>query len=169
MKKSDCEISLLVAYTKNGRVIGSGGKIPWNIPSERNRFKRLCQNKDVLMGRKTFEEIGHALPYCTIVIISKTMKECPDGCKLAASFEEGIKLCSQNEILVAGGQELYEQAMLDAQTRRIYATEVELEVAGDRFFPELGIEWKKAALETAENKSTHTENGISFEYVTFTR
>ena len=49
-------ISLLVAYTKNKRVIGAQGKIPWNLPSERNRFKEICRGKYVIMGRKSFEE-----------------------------------------------------------------------------------------------------------------
>ena len=64
-------ISLLVAYTKNKRVIGAQGKIPWNLPSERNRFKEICRGKYVIMGRKSFEEIGKPLPYCKLVIVSK--------------------------------------------------------------------------------------------------
>ena len=51
-------ISLLVAYTKNKRVIGAQGKIPWKLSSERNRFKQICNGKYVIMGRKSFEEIG---------------------------------------------------------------------------------------------------------------
>ena len=97
-------ISLLVAYTKNKRVIGAQGKIPWKLSSERNRFKEICKNKYVIMGRKSFEEIGKPLPYCTLVIISherifKNLKTCP-------SLDAAIDFCKaqgQEEILRHAG------------------------------------------------------------------
>ena len=92
---------MLVAYTKNGRVIGNQGKIPWKLASERNRFKELTAGKSIIMGRTSFEEIGHALPYCTIIILSKTMRSVPSGCLLAHSLNKALKLC-KNEILIAG-------------------------------------------------------------------
>jgi len=155
-------LSLLVAYSEN-RVIGSGGKIPWNLPSERNRFKQLCNGKFILMGRKSFEEIGHGLSYCTIIILSKTLKTAPKNCLLAESIEDAIKTAEKNnkEILVAGGEEIYRQTLPHAQ--KIYATEIAATFEGDSFFPETGSDWLKTEGES------FTENGITYRYVTFTR
>ncbi len=161
MNKTNFKISLLAAYTEKGRIIGSKGKIPWNIPSERVRFKKLCAGKKVIMGRKTFEEIGHALSYCTIVIVSSTMKEAPEGCMLAKSLEEAIQIAGGDEVLVAGGQSIYEQALPFAS--KIYATEILKEFEGDRTFPEPGKNWKKILEEQKE------DSGIKFNYVTFLR
>lgn len=154
-------LSILVAYTKNNRVIGAQGKIPWNLSSERNRFKAICNKKTVIMGRKTFEEIGHALPYCTILIVSKSMDKAPQGCILAKSLEQAFEISNKTngEVLVAGGEEIYKQTLSKAQ--KIYATEIEMEVSGDTFFPELDSSWQKTFEEI------HQENEISYKYLTF--
>lgn len=155
-------ISILVAYTKKNRVIGSGGVIPWNLPSERDRFKEICKDKFIIMGRKSFDEIGHGLPYCTIVIISRTLKIVPRGCVLAKSLEDGMKLCEGEEILVAGGGEIYKEVLPFAS--RIYATEIEKEFSGDVFFPLINDdEWTK----TVENEKS--ELGINYKYITYNR
>jgi len=151
-------ITLLTAYTKNNRVIGKNGKIPWKLASERDRFKDLTAGKKVIMGRTTFEEIGHALPYCTIIILSKTMNQAPEGCLLARSADEAVKLCG-NEVLVGGGQEVYQQFLPFAT--KVYATEIEAEFEGDRYFPELEGKWKRNV------EAEKMENGIAYEYVCY--
>ena len=159
-------ISILVAYDKN-RVIGSDGKIPWSLSSERTRFKQVCHNKHIIMGRKSFEEIGRALPYCTIVIVSKTMEKAPAGCVLVDSIEKAIEYCvnadetKSQEILVAGGEEIYRQTLPYAKT--IYATEIAASFPGDRHFPKLTGKWTKTVEATCE------ENDIKYTYVTYRR
>lgn len=116
------------------------------------------------MGRKSFEEIGKALPYCTILIISKTLKTVPQGCMKTSSIEEGIKLAEKNdsEVLIAGGQEIYEQTLPLADT--IYATEIDAPFEGDRFFPKINEqEWERIP------ETKREENGIKYEYVTYKR
>lgn len=156
-------ISLLAAYTKNHFVLGSQGKIPWNLPGERNRFKALCTGKCIIMGRKSYEEIGHPLSYCTIIVVSTTLSWVPEGCLLAKNLEEAITISNkkQDEVLIAGGQSLYEQALPLANT--IYATEIELNVAGDTFFPEIKNNWTKTIVETK------IENQIKYDYVLYKR
>ena len=152
-------LSILVAYSLN-RVIGAQGVIPWKLPSERNRFKEICKGKKVIMGRRTFEEIGKALPYCTIVVVSKSLKTVPEGCVLAKSLKEAVEMCSNDEVLIAGGQEIYEQAI--PYCNKIYATEILHNFEGDRFFPELNIKaWTKTV------QAEHTECGIRYDYVTY--
>ena len=160
-------INLLVAYTKNKRVIGAQGKIPWKLSSERNRFKEICRGKYVIMGRKSFEEIGKPLPYCKLVIVSHNDKgplSLSKGLIICTSLEEAISFCKsqkQDEILVAGGATIYEQALPHAS--KIYATEINADYKGDTFFPPLDNSW------TFTVDETHEESGITYKYLTYTR
>lgn len=155
------QVTLLAAYTKDDYIIGSQGKIPWNLPGERIRFKAACRGKHVVMGRKTWEEIGHPLSYCTIIIVSSSLKSVPEGCLLARSFEEAVQISleKQGEVLVAGGQTLYEKALPLAA--KICATEIDLKIKGDTFFPKPQGNWKKTLIEHK------TENNISYDYVEY--
>lgn len=159
------KIALLAAFSIN-HVIGSEGKIPWNLPSERIRFKAICKGKYIIMGRKSFDEIGHGLPYCTIIIVSKKMKEAPKGCVLAATLDDALKIAEKNctsledEILVAGGAEIYKQTF--PLCSKIYGTVIQKKIKGDTFFPQIPETWKK------ETESCHLENGIEYHYVTWT-
>lgn len=155
-KNKSPQVTLLVAYAKNSRVIGNLGKIPWKLASERNRFKELTAGKSIIMGRTSFEEIGHALPYCTIIILSKTIKSAPQGCLLARSLKQALKLC-KNEVLIAGGQEVYQQTVHMAS--KVYATEIDADFAGDRFFPQLQGKWRRTV------EAQKEEDGIKYEYV----
>ena len=189
-------ISILVAYTKNKRVIGAQGKIPWKLSSERNRFKEICRDKYVIMGRKSFEEIGKPLPYCKLVIVTRDSRVKPENDKgisendkgisendkgisendkgisendnnnlfFKKSLEEAIDFCKaqeQEEILIAGGATIYEQALPHA--KKIYATEIDANFEGDTFFPPLAPEW------TSTLEETHEENGIKYSYLTYIR
>lgn len=159
-KDKKTEITLIVAYTKNGRIIGKDGKIPWKLISERKYFKELCANKKIIMGRKSFEEIGHALPYCTIIVLSSSMKKAPQGCLLANSLEEAIKI-TDNEILICGGENLYLQTLPKAN--RIYATEIFQDFDGDKFFPQLDGLWHRFVLDKKR------ENNIEYEITMYER
>ena len=157
-------ISLLVAYTKNKRVIGAQGKIPWKLSSERNRFKQICAGKYVIMGRKSYEEIGKPLPYCKLVVVSRNVRSLSlsKGPIICTSLDDALSYCksqNQEEILIAGGGTIYEQTLPYAD--KIYATEIDADFDGDVFFPELGPEW------VGTIEETHEENGIIYRYVTF--
>ena len=156
------KISFLAAFDKNF-VIGKCGKIPWNLSTERNRFKQICSGKKIIMGRKSFDEIGHALPYCTIIIVSKTLKTAPEKCLLAQNLNQAFSFYDKNEeVLVAGGGEIYHQ--LIEETSTIYATLIEENYEGDTFFPKIDFcEWQKSNIEN------HEENGIKYHYFTLTR
>jgi len=175
-------ISILTAYTKNKRVIGAQGKIPWKLSSERNRFKEICRDKYVIMGRKSFEEIGKPLPYCKLVIVTRDSRVKPENDKgisendkgisendnnnlfFKKSLEEAIDFCKaqeQEEILIAGGGSIYAQALPYAH--KIYATEIDADFEGDTFFPALDETWRNTLEET------HEENGIKYSYLTYIR
>ena len=134
-------IALIVAYSKKNRVIGANGKIPWQIPGEKTRFKNLTTQNVVIMGRKTFEEIKNPLPNRINIVLSKTK-----------SFKK--------DIFFAGGEQIYKKAL--PLCEKLFITEIFAEVSGDAFFPEVKKEDYKISLEKQDLK-----NG--FEYFTYTK
>lgn len=157
------KVYLLAAYTKNKRIIGAQGKIPWELSSERTRFKQICAGRKVIMGRKSYEEIGRPLPYCTIIVVSKNLHKVPKGCLLAKSLEEAFDLCSDDNensgILVAGGEQIYKEALPFADV--IYATEIYCDFDGDTYFPEIDDKW------IYQEEASCQEGSIKYKYVTY--
>ncbi len=127
-------ISLIAAVSKNN-VIGNKGLIPWHIKGEQKRFKELTTGRTIIMGRKSFEEIGKPLPNRMTVLISSTKLIKAKNCITAASLKEALKAAEgEEEIFIAGGGRVYEEAMPYAD--RIYLTVIELVTEGDTFFPD---------------------------------
>ena len=133
-------ISLIVAFAKNN-VIGKEGRIPWNIEGEQSRFKELTTNNIVIMGRKTFEEIYQKLQKPLQnrinIVISKTKKYDFENCFTFDSLDAALDFCKktfpQKDIFISGGAALYQKALPIVE--KMYITEIDLEVPGDRFFP----------------------------------
>lgn len=132
-------VSIIAAVAANG-VIGAANGIPWRLPSDFAFFKRMTLGKPLIMGRKTFESIGKALPGRINVVISRQAGYQPEGVividDFAAALEQARAIAAADgasEIMVGGGAEIYRQAMPLAD--RLYITHVELEPAGDTLFP----------------------------------
>ena len=151
-------IAIIVAYAKN-RVIGYKGRIPWNIEGEKRRFKELTTNNVVVMGRKTFEEIGHPLPNRFTYVVSSTKNFDTDNCKTVKSLDEALKLASGKDIYIAGGQRLYEEAIKLADY--LYITEIDQDFVGDTYFPSFD--------ETKYHRKIEleVEADINYRYVTY--
>ena len=126
-------ISVIVAYGKD-RVIGKDNKMPWHLPADLRYFKETTLNKTVVMGRKTFESIGKALPGRKNVVITSQEDFKASGCEVISSFEEALKLDKQEDIFIIGGATIYEQAIDHADL--LYITYIDEEFEGDAFFPE---------------------------------
>ena len=127
-------ISIIVAVAKGG-AIGKEGKMPWKIPGEQRQFKELTTGHVVIMGRRSYEEIGHPLPNRKNIVVSKTKVFSGENLITAKSLEEALSLAGEEEIFIAGGAELFQKALPLAD--RIYITYVDLEVPdADRFFPD---------------------------------
>ena len=139
-------ISIIVAVAKDG-AIGKGGKMPWKIPGEQKQFKELTTGHVVIMGRRSYEEIGHPLPNRKNIVVSKTKVFSGENLITAKSLEEALSLAGEEEIFIAGGAELFQKALPLAD--RIYITYVDLEVPdADRFFPNFPEEeYKREELE----------------------
>ncbi|RMH23020.1 MAG: nucleoside triphosphate pyrophosphohydrolase [Acidobacteria bacterium] len=131
--KREPSISLLAAMSEN-RVIGRDGRLPWHLPADLKRVKRLTVGHTVIMGRRTFESIGRPLPRRRSIVLSRDRRYRPAGVEVAASLEEALALAGgEEEVFVFGGAELFRLAL--PRARRIYLTLVHAEVEGDVHFP----------------------------------
>ena len=127
-------ISIIVAVAKGG-AIGKEGKMPWKIPGEQRQFKDLTTGHVVIMGRTSYEEIGHPLPNRTNIVVSKTKVFSGENLYTVKSLQEAIERAGQEEIFIAGGAEIFQEALPLAD--KIYMTYVDMEVPdADRFFPD---------------------------------
>lgn len=129
-------ISLIAALSEN-RVIGVDNKLPWHIPEDLKRFKRLTYGYPIIMGRKTFESIGRVLPGRKNIIITRDKKYSIDGAVIVHSFDEAIQRAANeetDEIFVIGGGQIFEQAIDKAD--QLYLTLVHTTLEGDAYFPE---------------------------------
>ena len=126
-------ISIIAAISEN-HVIGMDEKIPWKIPGEQKRFKDLTLGKTVIMGRKTYESIGRPLPGRNTIVISRSRKFEGEHCITAGSLTEALeKVSSEDEVFIAGGGEIYREALPYAA--KLYLTVVHEDFAGNIFFP----------------------------------
>ncbi|GAK69274.1 dihydrofolate reductase [Agrobacterium rubi TR3 = NBRC 13261] len=135
-------ITLIAAVAENG-VIGRDLDMPWKLSSDLKRFKALTMGKPMIMGRKTFLSVGERpLPGRPHIIISRNPDYRPDGVDVVSSLEDAISLAREkaralgmDEIFVAGGGEIYRQAMPFAD--QLSVTHVEVSLDGDTFFPDI--------------------------------
>ncbi len=136
-------ISLIVACAKNN-VIGNKGHIPWDLPEDRQRFKKLTLGSVVIMGRRTFEEIfekfGGGLPDRETIVVSKTQDFNGEQLYTARSLEDALLLAQKNfsekDIFICGGESIYKEAITKKLVEKMYITKVNLEPEGDTFFPQ---------------------------------
>lgn len=148
-------ISMIVAMAEN-RVIGLEGGMPWNLPGDLRHFKETTTGHPVIMGRKTYQAIGGALPGRANIIITRdrdfTAADADVVHDLSAALVKAkavAEIEGGDEVFVIGGAEIYAQAMNEAG--RIYLTEVKADLPGDAFFPELGTsDWKETARDDRE-------------------
>ncbi len=131
------------------RGIGHHGSLPWRLSTDMKRFKTITMGHHLIMGRKTYETIRRPLPGRTMIIVTRNKAYRADGCTIAESLNEALRLAEENgevEVLVIGGGEIYRQAL--PKVERIYLTTVHAHVPADVLFPELNLmEWKETRRE----------------------
>lgn len=131
-------ISIIVAMGTN-RVIGQNGQIPWHLPSDLQRFKRLTLGHPMIMGRRTFASIGRPLPGRRTIILSRNPNYKAVGCDVAPDIETALRFAnSAEEVFICGGAEIYQQFL--PLTERIYLTALDVNPDGDAVFPELPMQ-----------------------------
>ena len=163
-------LSLIVAASENN-VIGKDNKLPWHLPDDLKRFKALTRGKAVIMGRKTFESIGHPLPDRLNIVVSRHLEVAPDHCALAHSLSDALEQANErtseraNEVFVIGGAELFGLAL--PLIDRLYLTRVHAKIDGDVFFPSLDFsEWREIA---REEHLSDDEHAYTFSFIDYER
>lgn len=158
-------ISLVVAASTN-HVIGAAGQLPWHLSDDLKRFKSLTMGKPIIMGRKTFESIGRALPGRQNIVITTQDGYVAAGCDVVGSVEGAIAAAGDEaEKMVIGGGEIYRLFLPLAD--RVYLTRVNVEVDGDTLFPELdSATWREVEREEC---SAGEGNDHDFAIVTYSR
>ena len=134
MDNNNIEIGLIAARSENN-VIGKGSRIPWDIEGELSQFKELTMGNAVVMGRRTYEEIGHPLPGRRTIVVSGGEKYEGDNICTVRSVEQAIEAADGVNVFFAGGYEIYKAALPLVDV--MYITEIHTLVEdGDAFFPE---------------------------------
>ena len=155
------EIILIAAIDRN-RAIGKNGALPWRLPADLKRFKALTLGQTVLMGRKTFDSIGRALPGRRNFVLTRDPSWHAGGVEVFSDFSSALEACGTAELWVIGGGEIYAQTMSYAQ--RLEMTHVDIEVeSADAWFPAIGAEFMAAPSPVASS------GGIEFYYCRYTR
>jgi dihydrofolate reductase len=153
-------IHILAAVAENG-VIGAGNQLPWRLPADLKRFKALTMGHTLVMGRKTFDSIGRPLPGRTTIVITRDRGWTREGVLVVHSLEDALAK-AEGEVFVAGGGEIYAQAMSHAE--RLHITHVKASFEGDTHFPPIDPEkWRIAESEP------HDEGPLRFAFVTYER
>lgn len=171
-------ISIIVAMSED-RVIGVKNELPWYIPENLKNFKKLTTGHAIIMGRKTYESIGHALPNRTNIVISRTIAEAPviksmlkaEDIHVVKDVLDAItkakSLNNLNEIFCIGGGQVYEQCLPLAD--KCYITKIYYKIiAKDEavYFPEMSKnEWQ--AIETSA--TMWSASGIAFKHYVYQR
>ncbi|WP_411885166.1 dihydrofolate reductase [Polaromonas sp. YR568] len=156
-------IHMIFARAANG-VIGHNNAMPWHLPEDMARFKRLTTGRPVIMGRKTWDSLSpkfRPLPGRTNVVITRQQDWKEAGAETAASLADALAQCAAaEEVWIMGGAQIYAQAVPLAD--RIEVTEIAQDFEGDAYAPQLGPEWREVARE--DHVST---NGLKFSFVTY--
>lgn len=159
------KIAIIVATDEQG-LIGKENDLPWKLSADLQYFRRVTMGKPLVMGRKTHESIGRALPGRKNIIVTKNLNYLAEGCHVVHSVEDAIKACDDvEEIMVMGGASLYEQLL--PQADRLYLTQVHASLEGDTWFPD----WQKADWQEVnrEDHPADNKNDYSYSFIVFDR
>lgn len=155
----------IIAAMSLDRVIGRDNRLPWRLPSDWARFKKLTMGHCLLMGRKTFESIGRPLPGRTTVLLTRQREYAPADVLVAYSLEEALRMVTGDEVFVAGGAEVYRQTLPRAD--RLYLTVIKTRFQGDTYFPEYDeADWQ---LLTQEQHEATDENPYPHSFLVYER
>lgn len=160
---------VLVAALDRRHAIGRGNALPWHLPADLRRFKALTQGQPLLMGRKTAESLGRALPGRRNLVLTRSGRIPFDGMEAVASVEEALRVAAldgADELFVIGGGEVF--AMTLPLARRMHLTWVDTVVDGaDAFFPAFERSGWRETLRQAH--AADARHALGFEFVDYRR
>ncbi len=134
-------VSIIAAMAEGDRALGLRGALPWRLPADMARFRELTMGHAVIMGRVTWEPIAErGLPGRRMIVLSRTEREWDSSEAVAQSLSEALRLAAQDpletETFIAGGAQIYMEALEKALVDRMYLTIVQARVEADAFFPD---------------------------------
>lgn len=153
-------LALIAAFAQN-RIIGRDGRIPWDLPEEKHRFRDLTMGHVLVMGRRTYEEIGFPLPGRETIVVSRTKNFDAPHCVTVPSLGAALEQAAGCDVFICGGAQLYQEALPLADV--LYLTEIHHEYAGDTQFPQ----WEKEAFVCTEAQDVAGE--IPYTFLTLRR
>jgi dihydrofolate reductase len=154
------QLSIIVAVAQNG-VIGRGGQLPWHLPGDLRRFKQLTMGHTMIMGRRTWESIGRALPGRQTIVVTRQPNYLSNdpNVTIASGLDDALQAAADagdDEAFIVGGAELYTESLPLAN--RLYITHIHANVEGDTYFPDVHWQdWRPVAAEEhdADEKNEH--------------
>lgn len=158
-------ISLIVAASANN-VIGVRGELPWHLPKDFKYFKEKTSGKPIIMGRRTWDSIGRALPDRQNIVVTRQIEFVAPGATIAASPAAALEIAGDaHEVMIIGGAQIYE-LFLNIVTR-IYLTRVDTEIDGDVFFFEPNsLQW---VLSSSDRHAADDRHAFDFEFRVYDR
>jgi len=157
---------MIVAMAEQ-RVIGLDNKMPWHLPADLQHFKKTTLGKPVIMGRKTYDSIGRALPGRLNIVVSRDPSLAIAGVTCVTSVEQALLAAEGvEEVMIIGGATIYEHFLKVAN--RLYLTFIDLATEGDTCFPDYLAqgEWKQVK---TEQYLADEKNAYNLEFVTLDR
>jgi dihydrofolate reductase len=168
------KITIIAAVARNG-VIGHQGRIPWHLPADLAHFKRTTMGHTLVMGRRTFETTG-ALPGRRTLVLTRDpdwqSRAAGEGGEAQVEVVLSLDLAidrardlGATELFVCGGEEVYRQAL--PQADRMVLTRIEAEPEGDTHFPE--ADWARWRLVSSDNHEPDERNGYAYRFEVYER
>ncbi len=164
-------MTIVVARARNG-VIGRDNRLPWRLPEDLAHFKATTMGRALIMGRRTFESIGRALPGRRTIVVTRDAAWSHAGCERAGSLAEAVALAAApgpdpaigtDEAMVVGGAQIYREAMPLAD--RIVLTEIDEDFDGDARFPAPD----PVAWEESRRRQEVSKSGLRYSIVEYRR
>ena len=156
----------IIAAIANNNALGKDNQLIWHLSADLKRFKKLTTGHHIIMGRNTFESIGKPLPNRTTIIITRNKKYKQEGCLVAHSLDEALKMVKNDDSpFIIGGAQIYKEAIKIVD--KLDITFVHHDFEADVFFPEIDLKiWKETA---RENFKADEKNKFDYSFVTFER
>ncbi|MGQ8366260.1 type 3 dihydrofolate reductase [Glaciecola sp. 1036] len=158
----------MIAAMANNRVIGLDNQMPWHLPADLKHFKAVTLGKPVVMGRKTYESIGKALPGRKNIVITRNQAYQLTDAIVVETIESALKVASieSSEVMIIGGGAIYEAVLPLAD--KLFLTFIDLEVEGDTQFPDYNAQAKWIEVDS-EHHLADEKNPYDYKFVTLER
>lgn len=164
-------ITLIVAASQNN-VIGKDNQLPWHLPRDLQYFKRITTGCPIIMGRKTYESIGKALPNRLNIVVTHNSDYQLGDADVAHNLQHAIDVAKRQQpdaraIHIIGGATLFKQALSQSVVDTLYLNRVLAEVDGDTFLP--NIDWSQWELQHKETHTADEKNIYDMEFCTYSK